>query len=127
MTLIVDASAVAEILLGTTRGAAAAALLGDHDLLAPQHLTVEVASVIRGWSLGGHVTEPQALRAFSEFEILGIEQVAMMPLLPAVHALRHNLTAYDAMYVVLARAAGCPLLTLDARLAKSADDCTVLP
>lgn len=127
MTLIVDASAVAEILLGTARGVAAAALLGDHELLAPQHLTAEVASVIRGWSLGGQVSEQQALRAFKEFDILGIEQVAMISLLPAVHALRHNLTAYDAMYVVLARAAGCRLLTLDVRLAKSANDCAVLP
>lgn len=127
MTLAVDASVVAEILLRTARGAAAAAMIGDHALLAPQHLTAEVASVVRGWSLGGHLTEEQASRAFEEFELLGVEQMPMMSLLPAVHALRHNLTAYDAMYVVLARAAGCRLLTLDARLAASAQDCAVLP
>lgn len=127
MTLVVDASAVAEILLGTERGIAAAAMLGDHELLAPQHLTAEVASVIRGWSLGGSLTEQRASRAFSEFALLGIEQVAMISLLPAVHALRHNLSAYDAMYVVLARAAACKLLTLDVRLATAADDCSVLP
>jgi predicted nucleic acid-binding protein len=127
MTLVVDASAVAEILFGTEAGRRAAALLDGHELLAPQHLTAEVASVIRGWSLSGQITDELALRAFREFEALGVEQVPMMSLLPAVYALRHNSSAHDAMYVVLARAAQCSLLTLDARLAAAAPDCAVLP
>lgn len=127
MTLVVDASAVAEILFGTAAGRRASALLDGHTLLAPQHLTAEVASVIRGWSLSRQITEEQALRAFVEFEALDIEQLPTMSMLPAVHALRHNLSAYDAMYVVLARAARCSLLTLDARLAAAAPDCALLP
>ncbi|MFF2052226.1 type II toxin-antitoxin system VapC family toxin [Leifsonia sp. NPDC058194] len=127
MTLVVDASAVAEILFGTEAGRRAAALIDGHDLLAPQHLTAEVASVIRGWSLSQQITEEQALRAFREFDALGIEQVPMMAMLPAAHALRHNVSAYDAMYVVLARAAQSSLLTLDARLAASVPDCALLP
>ncbi|MBK0419924.1 type II toxin-antitoxin system VapC family toxin [Leucobacter sp. CSA1] len=127
MTLVVDASAVAEILFGTEAGRRAAALIGQHELLAPQHLTAEVASVIRGWSLSQQVTDEQALRAFREFDALGIEQVPMMSMLPAVYSLRHNVSAYDAMYVVLARAAQCSLLTLDARLSASVPDCALLP
>jgi len=127
MTLVVDASAVAEILLGTEGGRRAAALLDGHELLAPQHLTAEVASVIRGWSLSRQITDEQALRAFREFEELGVEQVPMTSLLPAVYSLRHNISAYDAMYVVLARAVECRLLTLDSRLAAAAPDCAVLP
>jgi predicted nucleic acid-binding protein len=34
-------------------------------------------------------------------------------------SLRDNLTAYDAAYVALAEALGCPLVTRDARLARS--------
>lgn len=127
MTLVIDASAVAEILFGTEAGRRAAALIDGHELLAPQHLTAEVASVIRGWSLSEQITDEQALRAFGEFDALGIEQMPMMSMLPAVYALRHNVSAYDAMYVVLARAAQCSLLTLDARLAASAPDCALLP
>lgn len=127
MTLVLDASAVAEILFGTEAGRRAAALLDGHELLAPQHLTAEVASVIRGWSLSGQITDEQALAAFREFEELGVEEVPMMSLLPSVYSLRHNLTAYDAMYVALARAVQCQLLTLDARLAAAAADCTLLP
>jgi predicted nucleic acid-binding protein len=127
LTLVVDASAVAEILFGTEAGRRAAALVEGHDLLAPQHLTAEVASVIRGWSLSRQITDEQALRAFVEFDELEVEQVPMTSMLPAVHALRHNISAYDAMYVVLARAAQCRLLTLDARLTTAAPDCTVMP
>ena len=41
-------------------------------------------------------------------------------LLARVWALRDNLTAYDAVYVVLAEALGAPLLTRDRRLANAA-------
>lgn len=127
MTLVVDASAVAEILFGTEAGRRAAVLIDRHELFAPQHLTAEVASVIRGWSLSRQITDEQASRAFREFDALGVEQMPMMSMLPAVYALRHNISADDAMYVVLARAARCSLLTLDARLAASAPDCALLP
>jgi len=127
MTLVVDASAVAEVLFGTAAGRRAAALLDEHELIAPQHLTAEVASVIRGWALSRQITDEQALRGFSEFDELGVEHIPMMSMLPDVYALRHNISAYDAMYVVLARATQCQLLTLDARLAAAAPDCAVLP
>src|SRR5690625_4235884 len=127
MTLVVDASVVAEVLLTTDRGYRAAALLGEHPLIAPDHLTAEVASVVRGWSLGGHLSDDHALQAFQEFQQLGVEQFEMIDQLHQVWFLRHNLSAYDAMYVVLARAAECQLVTLDARLARAAPDCTILP
>lgn len=127
MTLVVDASAVAEILFGTEAGRRAAVLIDGHELLAPQHLTADVASVVRGWSLSQQITDEQASRAFREFDALDVEQVPMMSMLPAVFALRHNISAYDAMYVVLARAARCSLLTVDARLAAAAPDCALLP
>lgn len=58
---------------------------------------------------------------------MGVEQLPMDDLLSEVWAQRHNMTAYDAMYVVLARVLGCQLLTLDVRLAKAASDCTITP
>lgn len=127
MTLVVDASVVAEVLLGTPRGAKASTLLEDHTLVAPAHLTAEVASVIRGWSLSGQITDEQALRAFREFTELGVEQVDVTGLMPAAWELRHNLSAYDALYVALARALDADLLTLDRRLAAAASDCARTP
>ena len=40
-------------------------------------------------------------------------------LLPRVWALRDSLSAYDATYVALAEALGCPLATGDLRLARA--------
>lgn len=127
MTLVVDASVVAEVLLGTERGRAAIPLIGDHALVAPQLIAAEVVSVLRGWSLGGHLSEGRALLALEEFRELSIEQIDMTELMPDVFALRHNFSAYDAMYVVLARKLGMTLLTLDARLATAAPDCAQIP
>ncbi|MPZ71230.1 MAG: twitching motility protein PilT [Actinobacteria bacterium] len=44
------------------------------------------------------------------------------PLLGRVWELRQNLTAYDGVYVALAEMLGCPLVTLDRRLAGVAAD-----
>ena len=40
-------------------------------------------------------------------------------LLGRIWELRDNLTAYDAGYVALAEALGCPLITSDARIARA--------
>lgn len=127
MTLVIDASAVAEVLLGTVRGRAVAARLAEQRLVAPGHLGVEVASVLRGWVLGGHLTAEEGLRALHEYGELGVEVLPTDSLLIDAWGLRNNLSAYDAVYVALARALECPLLTLDERLAKAAPDCAILP
>ena len=48
--------------------------------------------------------------------------LALFPFAPfaeRVWALRSNLSSYDAWYVALAEALGCPLLTLYARLSRA--------
>lgn len=126
MTLVVDASVVAEVLLNTRRGGVAGRHLDDHHVVAPQHLVAEVVSVLRGWSLGGHLTDREGRLALRELDEMGIELLPVEGLLPQVWDLRHNLSAYDAMYVVLARAIDAPLLTLDERLVRAAPDCARL-
>jgi len=50
------------------------------------------------------------------FLALGIARYPHTPLLDGIWALRHNLTAYDAAYLVLAKALGAELLTMDSGL-----------
>lgn len=125
--LVVDASAIAELLLDTPAGRRVAALVVEEDLVAPQLLVVEVASVLRGWVLGRGLDAGRAELALEDLDDLGIEWEDLPPLVGDAWALRNNFSCYDAVYVALARTLQCKLLTCDARLARSAHDVAILP
>jgi predicted nucleic acid-binding protein len=78
-----------------------------------------VASAARGLELGGRVGAGDAERIVGQWARMGVVRIAMHPLLERVLQLRHNLSAYDAMYVALAEELGRRLVTADARIAAS--------
>ncbi|WP_374928486.1 type II toxin-antitoxin system VapC family toxin [Kytococcus sedentarius] len=124
---MVDASAVAELLLGTPAAERVAARVGEEHLIAPAHLPAEVTSVVRGWSLGGHLSDVEARVALREYTELGVDLVPLEELMTAAWELRHNLSAYDALYVALAEVSDAPLVTLDQRLAAAAPHIASVP
>lgn len=118
--LVVDASAVAEMLLGTAKGRRVAEAVGlEHSLHAPELLSLEMASVLRGLVLTGQIDVPDAEQVIEDLGSLGIEYYEHLVLLPRVFALRDNLTAYDAAYVALAEALGVALLTCDTKIGRA--------
>lgn len=121
MTLVVDASALAEYLIGSPRGQAAARVLAEHERsLHMPHLAVsETASVLRSWVARGIVTEQRAFGALEDVAEFPAVRYAAEPFLDRIWQLRHNLSAYDAHYVALAEALEAPLLTADARIARA--------
>lgn len=92
------------------------ALLADEELHAPALLDFEVASALRGHMLGGLLDRARADDAVEDFADLRIERHNMTEALGEVLDLRNNFTAYDAAYVVLARALGVPLVTVDSKM-----------
>jgi predicted nucleic acid-binding protein len=94
-------------------------LTADHTLHAPELLGVELVSVLRRLVRTGQLHEAEALTALDTFAALGIETYEHQPFLPRCLELRDSLTAYDALYVSLAEALHAPLLTCDAKLARS--------
>ncbi|WP_276778908.1 type II toxin-antitoxin system VapC family toxin [Actinomyces gerencseriae] len=123
---VLDASAAAELLLGTDRGLDVEAALGADDIYAPQLLAVEVLSVLRGMVRGGHLAVRRAEAALDDLEDLGLAWTDLPPLLGAAWTWRHNISAYDAVYVALAASLDCRVLTWDRRLSAACDIC-VLP
>ena len=119
--IVVDASAVLELLLGTVRGdrVASYALAPEERLHAPHLLDVEVAQALRRLVQLGDITPPRAQQALDDHTALGIDRHAHQDLLPRIWRLRESITAYDAAYVALAEALQAPLLTCDAKLARS--------
>ncbi len=123
MTLVLDASAMAEFLV--SRGAGeriAARLREDGDLHVPHLVTVEVASVLRAWVRRGEIDGARAEGALQDLAIFPAERWAAEPLLPRMWELRDNLSAYDATYVALAEALGADVLSADLRLTRAAAD-----
>jgi predicted nucleic acid-binding protein len=112
--IVVDASAVVAALLheGPARHC-----LRDQSLQAPHLLDLEVISVLRRLNLQGSLTPEGADACLLAFRSLGVRRFASQGLLERIWELRENLSAYDASYVALAEALGCPLLTADRRLA----------
>ncbi len=90
---------------------------------APAHWPIEVANGIRSAERRGRIDEQEVANVSHLLSRLGIEVVpvelttAMWSVLDAARA--HDLGAYDAAYLDLARFRGLPLATLDARLRKA--------
>ncbi len=118
--IVVDASAVVEFLFATGVGAGVGERIADpaEELAAPCLLDVEVAQVVRRWSMAGIVGEARAAKAIEHLAKLNAARWPHEPLLPRIWALRHNFTAYDAAYVALAESLGATLLTCDHALAR---------
>jgi predicted nucleic acid-binding protein len=119
--IVLDASAVLELLLRTPLGRAVAKRIGgsDETLHAPHLIDLEVAQVLRRYEASGVVSRTRAEGALSDFADLEITRYPHDVLLPRIWALRKSVTAYDAAYIALAEALGVPLLTGDAKLARS--------
>ncbi len=120
--IVVDASAVIEILLRTSAATAIEAriVVADETLHAPHLLDVEVAQVIRRFTRNGDIDTRRGRAAFDDLANLPIRRWPHDVLLPRIWELRNNLTAYDAAYVALAEALEAVLLTCDKRLAAAA-------
>lgn len=121
--MVVDASAVVDLLLGNERGRRVLEYLKDEpdgDFCAPDLLDVEVVQAFRRLAGNHGVPEARAAGALELLTRLPIDRRTTGPLTPRMWALRHNLTAYDAAYVALAETLECPLLTCDGALKRAA-------
>jgi predicted nucleic acid-binding protein len=117
--IVVDASALLEVLLGTP----AAKSLEDRlfaageTLHAPHLLDVEIVQVVRRYAARGDIDDARGRAALTDLADFPLQRYPHDFLLPRIWDLRNNLTAYDAAYVALAEALEAPLITRDRRLA----------
>ena len=120
--IVVDASALLEVLLNTPAGTLVAQRLfaEDETLHAPHLLDIEVAQVLRRYALAGDLDPTRGLQALEDLADLPLTRYPHDLFLPRIWELRHNVTAYDAAYIALAETLAATLLTRDAGLASAA-------
>lgn len=119
--IVADASALLELVLRTGRAerVGARTLAAGETLHAPHLVDVEVLQTLRRLLRQGEVDGATAEQALEDFCDLLIERHAHADLLPRIWELRDTVSAYDASYIALAETLEAPLVTCDARLARS--------
>jgi predicted nucleic acid-binding protein len=119
--IVLDASAVLELVVGSDAGALVAETIAPSDisLHAPHLLSVEVAQAVRRLVGASQLSSDRASEALTDLAALDIYRYEHEPLLGRAFELRQNLTTYDAMYVGLAEVLDAPLVTFDARLERA--------
>ena len=119
--IVLDASALVELLLGTSLGRTIAERIANPaaGLHMPHLADVEVAQALRRYVREGELDAGSAALALDDLRALDVQRHSHEPLLDRVWALRENLTAYDAVYVALAESLETTLLTCDGRLARA--------
>jgi predicted nucleic acid-binding protein len=100
--VVIDASAGVEVVCATRRGRALARLIpAGSEGWVPEHFYSEVLGVLRWQLLGKKLTESQAGVAVGRLDSWRLRHASVAPLARAAWFYRHNLTAADALYVVL--------------------------
>ena len=117
--IVIDASALVELLLQSDVGVKVEQAIGDAPLVAPDVVNPEVVQSLRGLERGGKLTSTRASTAIGRLAESDIARVPTRMLLREMWSMRANLSSYDACYVALARALNCPLLTSDRRLTRA--------
>lgn len=113
--IVVDASAITELLLQTELGTRVERRIyrDDDDLHAPHLLDVEILSALRRLVRAGEVLAERAEEAVEDLGLLRIIRHGHLDLAARAWELRENFTAYDAVYLALAESLDGTVVTCD--------------
>jgi predicted nucleic acid-binding protein len=115
--VVLDASAMVDLLIGAAAGAAVAERIDGEIAHAPGHFDAEVLSALGRLHRAGFLSASQVASRLGRLEAAPVERHPLVELSRGAWGRRANLRLADALYVELAVQIGGPLLTTDAALA----------
>jgi predicted nucleic acid-binding protein len=120
--IVLDASAVIDWLLRTPAGKQIESRIfsRNESLHCPHLMDLEIAQVLRRLVRDSRISAHRAEEAIQDFSDMRITRYPHFIFLARIWRRRHNLSAYDSAYVVLAEELGATLITRDPRLASGA-------
>ncbi|WP_448003942.1 type II toxin-antitoxin system VapC family toxin [Agromyces bauzanensis] len=125
--LVIDASAVVELLVGGRHADWVAGTVRDEVIVAPELVDVEIASALARLQRGGLLEASEADTAMARFATLPVERLGHAGLTAEAWQLRSVVRIADAFYVAAATALDCLLVTTDERLGRSGVVRALLP
>jgi predicted nucleic acid-binding protein len=114
--VVVDASAMVDLLLGNGLAAAVRRRLAGHALHAPAHLDAEVLSALGRLHRAGDLDAEAVESRLHDLGAAPIQRHDVSELLIGTWSRRHQLRLVDALYIQLAAVLDLPLVTTDRRL-----------
>ena len=118
-SLVVDASAIVDLLLGAPTASEIVKALAEENLHAPAHLDLEVVSALARLERSGTVPSRESVEMLSEFDLMPVERHPLTEMRLEAWQMRSQLWVSDAFYVALARQLETVVLTTDARMARA--------
>lgn len=118
--LVLDASAMVDLLVGSPEGRRVGKRLAGADVSVPAHFEAEVLSALGRLTRSDVLTDAQASERVALAAAAPYERRPVAPLLALAWSRRHNLRLVDALYVELATQLEAQLVTTDSGLARAA-------
>jgi len=125
--IVLDASALVDVVADRGAKEAVLAHIDREDIVAPGHQLAEVSSAVIHLLRAGELDAAEAGRALEDAAALVQEVVPVnRDHLMRAFTLRDSIRILDGLYVALAEARQCPLVTTDGRLSRSNPPCAVI-
>ena len=119
MTVVDSSVLVAALVDSGVEGRWAESMVASDEPAGPELALVETTNILRRLERSRRLSTFETTSAHRDLLRLELELFPFRPFATRVWELRDNLTSYDAWYVAVAEALGCPLATLDRNLARA--------
>jgi len=125
--LVLDASAMVDLLLDTGASGAVQSALRGRPLAVPAHFDAEVLSAIGRLHRAGELTDSAAAARVERLAAAPFQREPLAPLLMGAWARRDDTRLADALYLELASVLDTVVFTTDQRLARAHPTATAMP